>query len=89
MPVIAICYPADSVSQISYNPVSMGLGGGGTSYVTDYEALFINPANLQIREKNYGVQFSLGESGAYFDTPLQKQGRPGQNPTVYGYIQDG
>lgn len=64
------------MAQISYNPVSMGLGGGGTSYITDYEALFINPANLQIREKNYRVQFTLAESGAYFDTPLRiKDGR--------------
>ena len=49
----------------------MGLGGGGTSYITDYEALFTNPANLQLREKNYDLQITLGESGAYFDTPLQ------------------
>lgn len=62
--------PLQAVSQISFNPVSMGLGGGGTSYITDYEALFINPANLQLREKNYGLQVALGESGAYFDSPL-------------------
>jgi len=49
----------------------MGLGGGGTSYITDYEALFINPANLQLREKNYSLQITLGESGVYFDTPLR------------------
>ena len=49
----------------------MGLGGGGTSYVTDYEALFTNPANLQLREKNYSLQITLGESGAYFDSPLR------------------
>lgn len=62
--------PLQALSQISFNPVSMGLGGGGTSYITDYEALFINPANLQLREKNYGLQVALGESGAYFDSPL-------------------
>ncbi|CAN5133246.1 hypothetical protein BH23BAC3_BH23BAC3_10440 [soil metagenome] len=48
----------------------MGLGGGGTSYITGYDALFINPANLQLREKNYTIQFSIGESGFYLDTPL-------------------
>lgn len=62
--------PLKGLAQISYNPVSMGLGGGGTSYVNDYEALFINPANLQLREKNYRVQFSFAESGAYIDTPF-------------------
>jgi hypothetical protein len=66
-----ILLPAATFSQISYNPVSMGLGGGGTSYITDYEALFTNPANLQLREKNYDLQITLGESGAYFDTPLR------------------
>ena len=49
----------------------MGLGGGGTSYITDYEALFTNPANLQLREKNYSLQITLAESGAYYDTPLR------------------
>lgn len=62
--------PSVAQSQISYNPVSMGLGGGGTSYITGYDALFINPANLQLREKNYSVQFTIGESGFYLDTPL-------------------
>lgn len=63
--------PAFAISQISYNPVSMGLGGGGTSYITDYEALFTNPANLHLREKNYSLQVTIAESGAYFDTPLR------------------
>ena len=63
--------PATTYSQISYNPVSMGLGGGGTSYITDYEALFTNPANLQLREKNYGLQITIAESGAYYDSPLR------------------
>lgn len=49
----------------------MGLGGGGTSYITGYEALFTNPANLQIREKNYSLQLSLAESGIYYDSPFR------------------
>lgn len=71
MVTVLLLWPAVSYSQISYNPVSMGLGGGGTSYVTDYEALFTNPANLQLREKNYDLQITLFESGAYLDTPLR------------------
>ena len=70
--VVLFCLlPLKGLAQISYNPVSMGLGGGGTSYINDYEALFINPANLQLREKNYRLQFSFAESGAYIDTPLR------------------
>jgi hypothetical protein len=49
----------------------MGLGGGGTSYITGYNALFINPANLHLREKDYRVQFSFLESGFHLDTPLK------------------
>jgi len=63
--------PLTADAQISYNPVSMGLGGGGTSYITGYDALFINPANIQLREKNYRVQFSFAEIGVYHDTPLR------------------
>lgn len=48
----------------------MGLGGGGTAYITDYEALFINPANIHLRERTYRLQISLLESGAYLDSPL-------------------
>lgn len=48
----------------------MGLGGGGTSYITDYESIFTNPANLHIRERNYKLQITLLESGIYFDSPL-------------------
>jgi len=63
--------PLFGQSQISLNPVSMGLGGGGTAYTTSYEALFINPANLQLREKTYRMQVSVLESGSYFNSPLQ------------------
>lgn len=60
-----------ALAQISYTPESMGLGGGGTAYVTDYEALFINPANIHLRERTYRVQISALESGAYLDSPLR------------------
>lgn len=35
-----------------------------------YEALFINPANLQIRERDYRVQFGIAQVGAQFTSPL-------------------
>lgn len=43
----------------------MGLGGGGTAYLTGYEALFVNPANLYIQEKTYSLQISAMQSGVY------------------------
>lgn len=48
----------------------MALGGGGASYLTGFETLFLNPANLYIQEKNYKLQISLLKGGAYFDSPL-------------------
>jgi len=45
----------------------MGLGGGGTAYLTGPEALFINPANLRIRENTYEVRVTLLNGGLYFD----------------------
>lgn len=48
----------------------MALGGGGTAYLTGYESLFVNPANLYIQEKNYRFQISLFQGGLYHDTLL-------------------
>lgn len=53
------------------NAENTGLGGGGTAYVTGYEALFINPANLQIRDKNYSIQVGFLQTGAYYESPLE------------------
>lgn len=52
----------------------MGLGGGGTAYLTGYEALFVNPANLFIQEKNYKLQITLLQGGYYFDSLLPVNG---------------
>lgn len=48
----------------------MALGGGGTAYLTGFESLFVNPANLYIQEKNYRFQISLLQGGIYYDTLL-------------------
>lgn len=48
----------------------MALGGGGTAYLTGFESLFVNPANLYIQEKSYRFQFSLLQGGFYYDTLL-------------------
>lgn len=38
---------------------SMALGGGGVAYVSDYNALFVNPANIYFRRKNTSVTIGL------------------------------
>lgn len=62
--------PLRLLSQVSMAPESMGSGGGGTAYLTGYEALFVNPANLYIREKNYSFQIALLQGSGYMDTQL-------------------
>ena len=52
------------------NAINTGLGGGGTAYLTGFEALSVNPANLYFRENKYSLQISLLQGGYYFDTLL-------------------
>lgn len=69
--VVIAVYPAKA--QLSYSTESMALGGGGTAYLTGYESLFVNPANLYIREKNYSYQISVMQGSIYFDSLLPIQ----------------
>lgn len=48
-------------------PQNVGLGGGGTAYTTGPEALFVNPANLRIRENKRDIRLSLLNGGLYYD----------------------
>lgn len=66
----AFAVPKTSYSQISLTTENMALGGGGTAYLTGFESLFVNPANLYIQEKNYRFQISLLQGGVYYDTAL-------------------
>ncbi len=68
--LIVCAIPKGAHSQISLTTENMALGGGGTAYLTGYESLFVNPANLYIQEKNYRFQISLLQGGLYHDTSL-------------------
>lgn len=63
--VLSLCMSVSAFAQISLSAENMALGGGGTAYLTGYEALFVNPANLHIQEKNYSLQISLLQGGVY------------------------
>lgn len=67
---LLLLIPYQTYSQVSLGPENMALGGGGTAYLTGYEALFVNPANLYIQEKNYSLQISLLQGGGYYDSQL-------------------
>ncbi|MEX2572783.1 MAG: DUF5723 family protein [Balneolaceae bacterium] len=61
-------------AQIMHTPVNTALGGGGTAYTTGYESLFINPANLYIREKEYKLQIAAGSAGGFMSSPEKSRG---------------
>ena len=68
IPAAFLLIPLRVSAQISLTAENMALGGGGTAYLTGYETLFVNPANLYIREKNYSLQIALLQGGGYFDS---------------------
>lgn len=45
----------------------MALGGGGSTYLTDYNANFYNPANLVITDRKRDTHVGLMVSGIYFN----------------------
>ncbi|MFU8812691.1 MAG: DUF5723 family protein [Balneolaceae bacterium] len=69
--MLALGLPVLASSQALYSPKNIALGGGGTTYVTGYESLFINPANIRIRDKEARIQFSILQAGGYTDTPFR------------------
>lgn len=50
---LILAFFSDSMAQTRYQSAkTIALGGGGAAFLTDYEALFVNPANLYHRRKN-------------------------------------
>lgn len=45
----------------------MALGGGGSTYITDYNTNFYNPANLMIQDKKGTFDLGVMVGGFYFD----------------------
>lgn len=46
---------------------NMAMGGGGTAYLTGFEANFINPANAMIRTRTTSFTLGFGEGGYLFN----------------------
>lgn len=80
--VICLCWisliPGQSYAQLSYNPINMGLGGGGTAYLQGSEALFVNPANLYFQDDQSRAHVSFLYNGFHFDTLLPFDNRTDQ-----------
>ncbi len=63
---IILFIPVRSVAQLSYNAESMALGGGGTAYITGSDALFINPANLLLQDKNRDLSITILQGSTFW-----------------------
>ena len=54
-------------AQTILTPKTVALGGGGVAYITDYNANFINPANLFISDRVRNFDMGLLITGTYFN----------------------
>lgn len=65
--LLGILYTAISIAQPVMTPRNMALGGGGSTYITDYNANFYNPANLMIQDRSGTLSVGVGVIGLYVD----------------------
>lgn len=57
----------DLYAQPVLTPRNVALGGGGSTYITDYQANFYNPANLRIKESSTNIDVGVMIVGVYFN----------------------
>ncbi len=67
---LAFACAAVGKAQAVLSPRNMALGGGGSTYITDYNANFYNPANLMIQDKYGTIEIGAGLGGFYFNSPV-------------------
>lgn len=60
-----------ATGQLLHTPSSLGMGGGGTAYITGYESLFVNPGNLALHRPEIWARVSTGAFGFMADTPVR------------------
>ncbi|WP_428236769.1 DUF5723 family protein [Gracilimonas sp.] len=66
--LLFLCLSSFSVlAQPVITPRNMALGGGGSTYITDYNANFYNPANLMIRDREGDFSIGVGIGGFFFN----------------------
>lgn len=67
-------------------PRNMALGGGGSTYITDYNANFYNPANLMIQDREGTFVFGIGAGAVYLDAALGRSGIKDQWRNIQDHI---
>ena len=67
---MALVFSISGLAQPVLTPRNIALGGGGSTYITDYNANFYNPANLLIRDRNSSFDIGLLITGTYYNGVL-------------------
>tara|TARA_R110000868_G_scaffold37111_9_gene131515 strand:+ start:54573 stop:56087 length:1515 start_codon:yes stop_codon:yes gene_type:complete len=75
-----------SYAQPVLTPRNVALGGGGSTYITDYNANFYNPANLLIQDRKRNIDFGLLITGTYFNAVQNFSGLNDQSSNLQDYI---
>lgn len=73
-------------SQPVLTPRNVALGGGGSTYITDYNANFYNPANLIIQDRRRNVDFGILITGTYFNAVQNFSNLDQQSSNLEDYI---
>jgi hypothetical protein len=64
--LLLVCVGTATVqAQPVFTPRNIALGGGGSTYITDYNANFYNPANLMIQDRRGDFAFGVGIGSFY------------------------
>ncbi|GAB5409270.1 MAG: hypothetical protein BalsKO_16350 [Balneolaceae bacterium] len=75
-----------SYAQPVLTPRNVALGGGGSTYITDYNANFYNPANLLIQDRQRNIDFGLLITGTYFNAVQNFSDLDQQRANLEDYI---
>ncbi|MEP1152300.1 MAG: DUF5723 family protein [Balneola sp.] len=63
------CAPI-TLAQPVLTPKNLALGGGGSTYITDFNANFYNPANLLINDRSRTIDLGFLSGGTFFNGVL-------------------
>lgn len=62
--LLLLCFSLVTLNaQPVFSPKNMALGGGGSTYITNYNANFYNPANLMIQDREGTFSFAIASGG--------------------------
>ena len=84
--VVALCSSLIVQAQPVLTPKNVALGGGGSTYITDYNANFYNPANLFISDRIRNFDFGLAITGTYFNGVQNFSGLDDQRSNLQDYL---